>query len=231
MLFPTKRYKFASLNRITNYKLNTMTKKLLTLLAFVSLTLVGCNNSTETTVANADTKETAASTSTTEAIVAPSQTNIVYINSDSLVRGYTLFIDLKKKFDEKAAKIQTELETKSRSFERKAADFQNKVQKGLVTRAQAAELEQSLTTEQQTVIQYRDKALAELQEEEQVMFNNINNDVDEYLKLFNAEKKYDLILSTSAMSNTVVVGNPALDITTVVLEGLNKAYAAKQTAK
>lgn len=204
-----------------------MTKKLLTLLAFVSLMFVGCNNAAKTTDAAVTTEATA----TGEATVAPSQTNIVYINSDSLVRGYTLFIDLKKKFDEKATKVQSELETKSRSLERKVGDFQNKIQKGLITRAQAAELEQTLTAEQQTVLQYRDKALAELQEEEQVMFNNINNEVDEYLKVFNAEKKYDLILSTSAMANTVVVGNPSLDITTVVLEGLNKAYAAKNSAK
>ncbi|MEG1934547.1 MAG: OmpH family outer membrane protein, partial [Rikenellaceae bacterium] len=127
-----------------------MTKKLLTLLTFVSLMFVGCKEAAKTTEATAE-------KATTDTSVAPSQTNIVYINSDSLVRGYSLFIDLKKKFDEKAAKIQGELETKSRSLERKVGDYQNKVQKGLITRAQAAEMEQSLAGEQQTVLQYRDK--------------------------------------------------------------------------
>ncbi|MFI3320985.1 MAG: OmpH family outer membrane protein [Rikenellaceae bacterium] len=198
-----------------------MNKNFLALVAFASLVVVGCDNAQQTPSA-----EPAPSASTSD-VTAPHNNNIVYIDTDSLVRGYQHFKDLKSKFDTKAATVQKELETKTRSLERKVADYQNKIQKGLVTRAQAAELEQSLNTEQQQVLQYRDQVLAELQEEEQVLFNNVNNDITEYIAKFNEEKTYDLILTTNAVNNTVLIGNKNLDITTTVLDGMNAEYSSR----
>ena len=196
-----------------------MSKTLFTALVISTTLLVGCQT-------GANTAETTPLIPLTEASKIVKGNGIVYINTDSLVRNYDLFVDLKSKFDVKAEKVQKELERKTKSLERKVADFQNKIEKGLVTRAQAAEMEQRLTVEQQNVLQYRDKALAELQEEEQVLFNNINNDVEIYLKKYNAEKNYDLILNTNGAANTVLIGNPSLDVTVEVLDGLNKDYRA-----
>ncbi len=209
------------INLINN---NIMTKTLLAALAVSSTLFVGCQPSTTAIDASV-------LTPATPVVEMKKSGGIVYINSDSLVSSYNHYKDLKSKFDVKAAKVQKQLENKTRSLERKVADFQNKIEKGLVTRATAAEMEQKLTVEQQSVLKYRDKVLAELQEEERVLFNNINNDVDVYLKKYNAEKNYDLILNTNGNANTVLISNPTFNVTAEVLEGLNADYAASKSAE
>ncbi len=152
--------------------------------------------------------------------------NIVYINTDTLINNYNMFKDMSAKYEEHATKVQNELDTRTRSWERKVNELQEKASKGLITRSQGEEMQNNLAKEQQSLIEYRDKALAELQEEESVMFNNVRHNIDEFLKKYNEEKKYDLILSTSSVTNAVWLGNPDLDVTMEVLEGMNKEYAA-----
>lgn len=154
--------------------------------------------------------------------------SIVYIQMDSLVSKYKMFKDLNGAFVEKQKKVEAELTTKGRSLENEMRAAQEKVDKGLVTRAQAAELEQTIQQKGQGVMQYRDNILRELAEEEQVMLNNIQYNIMEYLKEYNADKKYSMIISSSG-SNPVLIADPAFDITIEVLDALNKKYEATKT--
>ena len=51
------------------------------------------------------------------------------------------------------------------------------------------------------------------------MCDSINN----FIKLYNAEKQYDFILSNAGFDN-LLYGNPAFNITGEIIEGLNKRY-------
>ena len=51
--------------------------------------------------------------------------------------------------------------------------FQNKIDKGLVTRSEAATMQENLEKKQQDFLSHRDKVMSELAEEEQVMLNKI----------------------------------------------------------
>ena len=164
--------------------------------------------------------------SSSTAVTHRTAANIVYINTDTLINGYNLYKDLSAKYEEHATKVEKELETRTRAWERKVTDLQEKASKGLITRSQGEEMQNNLAKEQQSLLEYRDKALAELQEEESVMFNNVRHNIDEYLKKYNEEKKYDMILSTSSVTNAVWLGNPDLDVTLEIMEGMNKEYAA-----
>ena len=98
---------------------------------------------------------------------------IAYVNIDSLVSGSNLAIDLQAAFEQKAQKLDSDLSSKSRSLERGIADYEEKITKGLVTRSQAAELEEKLTKQQNDFIAQRDQAMQQLSEEEAVMQNQI----------------------------------------------------------
>lgn len=187
-----------------------MTKKILFSLAISLVAMASCNNTpTPTATASA-----AASAQT------PSEITIAYVNVDSLISQYQFYIDANAKYQAKADKASAELESKGRSFQTKAADFQNKAQKGLITRAQGEEMGANLEKEQQNLVAYRDKMLAELGEEEQVLMNNVVNNINEYLKKYNADGKYTLILNKSSILN----GSTGLDITGEILEGINSEY-------
>ncbi len=150
--------------------------------------------------------------------------SIVYIQMDSLINQYDMFNDLRSELESKAQAIQDDLTKKGRSFESAAKDFETKINKGLLTRSQAEEQQQKLAERQQNLQNLSQQKQYELAEEEAVMSRKVMDAIYTYLEKYNQEKGYALILTTSAASNTVIVGNPALDITQDVLAGLNDEY-------
>ena len=159
-----------------------------------------------------------------------SSTSIVYVNIDTLLNNYLYFHDLSSEFEKKQAQLEAQLNSRSRAYETNALDYQNKVQKGLVTRREAAELEQQLLQEQQDLLNLRDQLTMELAEEEQVGNRKLIDKIMEYLKVYNQDYGYQFIFSTSFGSN-VLFANEQLNITYSVLEGLNAQYAAEQENK
>lgn len=148
---------------------------------------------------------------------------IVYIQIDSILRSYGMAMDLQAEFEEKSNKAQNELNSKGRSLERDARDYQDKASKGLITRSQAADMENSLAQRQQSLMEFREQKLQELSEEENVMMNKISNAIMEFVKEYNAKKGYSMIISSTG-ANTVLIADPALNITAEVLDGLNEEY-------
>jgi len=150
--------------------------------------------------------------------------SIVYIQLDSLVQAYDMFHDLRTELEKKAEKIKKDLDNKGRAFEFKVKDFQEKVQKGLLTRSQAEQQQNQLEQEQANLQQYAQKVQIEMAEEETVMFRRIYDAIQTFLAEYNQVYNYSLILSTSGSNNVVLQGSPVLNITKDVLDGLNARY-------
>lgn len=153
---------------------------------------------------------------------------IAYVNTDSLISKYKMASELTTTFNIKAEKSQKQFQLKQRAFQSKVADYQNKMNKGLVTRTEAMTIEEKLKGEEQSLMNYGRNMEATLQEEQGVLMNKVSFAVKEYITKFNNAKKYSLILNTNAMTSVVIAGDPALDITNEVVDGLNKEYAAEQ---
>ncbi len=150
--------------------------------------------------------------------------SVVYIQIDSLVNGYDMFHDLRTEFEKKAKTAEEDLTKRSKAFEREAVDFQEKVQKGLITRSQAEQLQTQLQQKQQNLQQYAEKLRVDMAEEEAVMLRRIYDAVLTYLKEYNKEHNYSLILSTSGTTNVVMQASSNLNITNDVMSGLNAGY-------
>lgn len=149
--------------------------------------------------------------------------SIVYIQMDSLVNQYDMFNDLRSEFEAKVEAIQEDLRKKGNAFEKSATDFQNKLNKGLLTRSQAETQQQALLQREQDLRNLTGQKQMEMQEEEAVMLRRVMDAIQTYLNKYNETHNYALILTSSA-SNPVIVGNPSLDITNDVLKGLNEEY-------
>lgn len=90
-------------------------------------------------------------------------------------------------------------------------------------------MEENLNKQQQTFVEHRDKVMAEMAEEEQVMLNRIHYSITQYLKEFNSDYRFKMIVSSTG-AGPVLNADPSLDLTEVLLEGLNKQYAAEKQA-
>jgi outer membrane protein len=150
--------------------------------------------------------------------------DIVYVQIDSLVSQYDMFNDLKSELESKAQTIQNDLTKRSRTFENDVKDFQQKVQKGLITRSQAETQQQQLALREQELQNYANQKQAEMQEEEQVLYRRVFDAVNSYLVKMNEEKGFALIISTNSATNTILLGDKGLDITGMVVAGLNDEY-------
>lgn len=204
------------------FRLTHMKKVLFPLLAVVVMT-TGCNQNK-----NASGNEAATpSDSTTTSSTTISEGMIAYVNIDTLVSKYNFYKDLQAEYESKAKKADDELNSKGRSLQNDVQDFQNKIDKGLVTRSEAATMQENLEKKQQDFLSHRDKVMSELAEEEQVMLNKIHYNITEYLKKFNEGYRFKVILSTSA-GGPILNADPELDITNIVLEGLNKEYVPEK---
>ena len=158
--------------------------------------------------------------------------SIVFFNMDKVMEGYDMANDLNSVFETKTSGIQAEIDRRGKKLEKDMTDFQNKVDKGLLTTSVAQAQYQKIQQQQQDYQQYVVRKQQEMAEEQQVMMNQIANAIAEYVEEYNAEHQYALILTTAGaiLSTPVVTGDPKLDITEDLLAGLNAAYIKTKEA-
>ena len=152
---------------------------------------------------------------------------IAYVNIDTVVFKFNMYSDRRDELLEKQKKAEAELNSKGSQYEKGVKDYQDKVNKGLVTRATAAEMEQSLYQQQQELVTLRDKLQSDLLEEDQVMNRQILEYITTYLEEHKAEYNYQYIFGKS-FGSVVLYGNSAFDITQKVLDGLNAKYQTEK---
>jgi outer membrane protein len=169
-------------------------------------------------------KETAA----TETAVSNVPTEgIAYVNIDTVIIRFDMFRDKRTALETKQKSAEAELNSKGTAYERGIKDYQDKVSKGLVTRATAAEMENSLTRQQQELLSLRDKLQGDLLEEEQVMNRQLIDYITKFLEENKSDYNYQYVLGKS-FGSVVLYGDPGLDITGKVVAGINEKYKSEK---
>jgi len=153
---------------------------------------------------------------------------IVFINIDTVYANYDMYADIVGSLQDKLKTSEAQLVSKQRAFEKNVKDFQNKVNKGLVTRSEAANIEQSLQQEQQSLLMLQNELQYKLSEEEQVATRKVLNSIIEYLEVLKEEQPFQYVLSKS-FGGQVLYASDNYDITQRVIKGLNENYKNKSS--
>lgn len=164
---------------------------------------------------------------TTVYAVSSSAQGIAYINIDTVIFKFDMFLDRRNDLMAKQKSAEAELNSKGSQYEKGAKDYQDKVNKGLVTRATAAQIEQSLVQQQQELVSLRDKLQSNLVEEEQVMNRQVLDYITKFLEENKSDYNYQYILGKS-FGSVVLYGDNSFDITQKVLDALNKKYKGEK---
>lgn len=198
--------------------------KKLVLIACAALAMLSaCGEKSNTAAESSD-------NGTVENVQAVVSSQIAFIDLDSLLNNYDMYVEKNAELQAKAQKAETELSNKGRSLEKSFVDASEKIDKGLVTRSEAIKLQEDLQKQEQSFYEHRDQVQRELAEESQVLLNNIINNIDQYLDEFNTDYRYGMILTTTG-GTPVLHADPRLNITSVVLQGLNERYSAEKKAQ
>ena len=156
-----------------------------------------------------------------------SSQKIVYVNIDSVIFNFKMFTDRKNELMAKQKTAEAELNSKGTQYQNGVKDYQDKVNKGLITRASAAEMEQGLLQQQQDLVTLRDKLQSNLVEEEQVMNRQILDYITKFIEDNKTEYDYQFILGKS-FGGPVLYSNSSLEITQQLLTALNKKYQTEK---
>jgi outer membrane protein len=152
---------------------------------------------------------------------------IVYVNIDSVIFNFNMFTDRRDELMLKQKNAEAELNSKGTQYEKGVKDYQEKMNKGLVTRAVGAQMEQALLQQQQELVSLRDKLQSNLVEEEQVMNRQVLDYITSFIEANKTRYDYQFILGKS-FGGPVLYSNSALEITNQLLADLNKQYQSEK---
>lgn len=186
---------------------------LVSLMAAASILFTSCNNDKTSENKKEDAAESAS-------IPAGS---IVYFELDRVLEEYDMANDKRSEVETKVEAIQKEVTRRQKNLENAVKDFNNKINKGLMTSAVAAEQQKKLQQQDAAFQQYAQEKQNEIMEEQQVMMNQLADAIKSFVEEYNNEKQYAMILSNQA-GVPVITGDATLNITDEIIAGLNAQY-------
>lgn len=174
-------------------------------------------------VQNPKSERTVSSDPSDSTYVAKATSGIVYIDLDRIVQEYDMASDLGAVVETRVKNIQDEVNRRGKQLENEMIEFQNKINKGLITRSVAEVQGQELQQKQAQFNEYANQKNNEVIEEQTVMMNQIADAIQTFMDKYNEEKKYTMIL-TNQSGVPVISADPSLDITDEVIARLNEEY-------
>ena len=157
---------------------------------------------------------------------------IVFFNLDTVTQEYDMANDLRSVVETKINSISEEVNRKGNRLQKDVNDFQNKIDKGLMTRSVAEVQSQKLQKQQADFQNYAAQKQQEINEEQSVMMNQIADAIKTFIDKYAEEQGFAMVLTTQGdvLPAPVVCGDPDLDITQAIIDGLNEEYV-KEKAK
>ena len=166
----------------------------------------------------------------TAAETAAAKGSIVYVDLDRILMEYDMANDLRSVVETKVQNIQAEVNRRGKKLEKEVTAFQEKIEKGLLTRSVAEAQNQKLQQQDIEFQNYAAQKQQEIQEEQVVMMNQLGDAIQTFLQKYNEEKQYAMILTNNGGA-PVITADPALNITDDVLARLNEEYVKTKNQK
>lgn len=146
---------------------------------------------------------------------------VAYLNVDSLLTNYTFALEASDKLMSKQEDARVKMNTKLRTFQNEVADFQRKLENNaFLSRERAEKEQQRLAKKEQELQELEAKLTQDIMMENQKLNLQLADSLNNFLKEFNADGRFHIILSNSAKDN-VLMANEQYDITEEVINGLN----------
>lgn len=171
----------------------------------------------------------------TEAPATPVSTNtecsgnglkIAYVEVDSLLSSYQFCIELNEEMVKKEENIRATLNEKGKQLENEQKEFQYKYENNAFTQNRAQEEYNRLMKKAQDLEVLKARMAEELATENQKNNIQLRDSIENFMKIYNKDKKYSFIISNAGYDN-LLYADPAYNITKEIIDGLNARYTKK----
>lgn len=152
---------------------------------------------------------------------------VAFINSDSVLRHYDYFKVSREKLESKGNRLDQEFKTRATSLQGEFESYQRNV--NTMTIGQARAVEEDLGKKRQNLQLYQESLSQQMIADQERMTKDLYDKVTSYLKKYGQENGLQIVFKYDATSDLLFAGD-SLDISSIVIKGLNEAYRAEQTA-
>lgn len=180
--------------------------------AVATLTFTQCNNTSQAPVV------TQVVCDSTPAL------KIAYVDIDTLLTNYDLWIELNEEMIRKEENIRATLNEKAKNLQTDYEDFERKLNNNAFVTRERAEAEQARILKKREELE----ALQERLTNELAIENNKNSllfrdSINAYIRDYNKEHGYNIILSR--IGDNILYIDYAMNITQEIIDGLNARHA------
>lgn len=146
---------------------------------------------------------------------------LVYVDSGKLVNGYQGMIDARQDYQKKTIQWRANIDTLTAEVKRSIMDYE---QGSSNMTAKEKQLSQELIRAKQgQLMQYQQAMKSQAQQEDSKMTSDVLTQVNAYIRKYGEAHGYTIILAATEYGN-IAYAKENLDITSTILDGLNKEY-------
>jgi outer membrane protein len=149
---------------------------------------------------------------------------------DSVMSQWDLYFSYQQELQQKQTEMEADFAGRTESFYQRVQDAQYKVEKGLVTRSEAEQLQQQLGLEEQNLMTLQNQYSTEMQEEGMVRNRRMLDMIEQYVSELSLATGYSYVYSYSFGGN-LIYGAKTYDITPQVVAGLNEKFKTESEVK
>ncbi len=156
--------------------------------------------------------------------------NVAYFQLDRIMTEYDMATDTLSALQTIQENVYADLQRREAKINKDANDLNDKMQKGLIIRSSYETQAQKIQRSADALQRLANEKQQELQERQAVAMNVIIDAIKTYVDAYNADGKFEIIIANQGGS-PVFTGDPGLDITQDIIDGLNEEYLKVKNKK
>lgn len=157
--------------------------------------------------------------------LAKSSSELVYVDVNKLIEGYSRTKTARLEYDKKATSMKSSIDSLVAEWQKELQAYEK--EQSLLTPNELKLKQELLGNKQQQISNYQEAVQKQIQEEDKKMTQTVVNDINDYVKEYGKRNGYKIIFGASGGGN-IMYADESSDLTEEVLKGLNAEYGKKK---
>lgn len=163
--------------------------------------------------------------SLTSLYLTKSSSQLVYVDVNKLIEGYSRTKVAKAEFDKKANLLKANVDSLVGNWQIELKNYEK--ERTSLSPKELKLKQELLGNKQQQINGYQQAIQKKIQEEDKKVTQTVINDINDYIKEYGKDHNYRIIFGASGGGN-IMYADESTDLTEEVLKGLNAEYEGKK---
>ena len=155
---------------------------------------------------------------------AKSSSQLVYVDVNKLIEGYSRTKVAKAEFDKNANVMKANVDSLVGNWQKELKNYEK--ERTTLSPKELKLKQELLGNKQQQINGYQEAIQKKIQEEDKKVTQTVINDINDYIKEYGKNHSYKIIFGASGGGN-IMYADESTDLTEEILKGLNAEYGKK----